>query len=263
MRYIRRCRSSSKNESGVAETVDNPAKLSAAVLVRLVQGFYAIFWGLILTAVVAAYLLTELQPHAFDVGLLALGLMAVLIGSWRLWKVQFGVDDADRQHAAWRERTETLLGAAVVLAYFAAFFCAWRRVPRNEFLLVNALAFLGAGLVYTVLLNRVVGALAPVLGRHDLAVESKWYGVGSAGLLLVPLIGMVVYGFGIAVINDTGTVSEILRLLDRMNVMVAFIVVTLMLLLPFSLTLSLIWVTKDVMLKQLSGMNAAACTSPR
>ena len=236
-----------------AETADNPAKLSAAALVRLVQGFYAIFWGLILTAVVAAHLLTELRPCAFDVGLLELGLVAVLIGSGRLWRVRLGGDDADRQCAAWREQTETLLGTAAVLAYFAAFFCAWRRVPQNYFLLANTLAFLGAGMVYTVLLNRVVSALAPALRRRDLAVESKWYGAGSIGFLLLPLIGVLVYAFGAAAANNTSAVSEILELLDRTN-----IVLVGMLLLPFSLTLSLIWAAKDAMLEQLSGMNTAA-----
>jgi hypothetical protein len=235
----------------MTETTDNPAKLSAAALVRLVQGSYAIFWGLILTAVVAAHLLTGLRPRAFDIGLLALGLVAVLIGSWRMWRVQLGGDNADRQGAAWRERTETLLGAAVVLAYFAVFFCAWRQTPYVEHLLANALAFLGAGVVYTVQLNRVVSVLAPALGRRDLAVESKWYGAGSIVFLLLPLIGVLVYAFGSAAGNDTSAVFEILWLLDRSN-----IVLVGALLLPFSLTLSLIWAAKDAMLKQLSEAKA-------
>jgi len=240
---------------GVTET-DNPAKLSAAALVRLVQGFYAIFWGLILTAMMAAQLLAGPRPHAFDVGLLALGLVAVLIGSWRLWRVRLGGDDADRQRVAWRERTETLLGTAVVLAYFAAFFCAWRRVPHSEYLLANALAFLGAGVVYTVLLNRVVSALAPALGRRDLVVESKWYGAGSIGFLLLPLVGVLVYAFGEAAIHNTSAVFEILWLLDRTN-----IVLVGLLLLPFSLTLSLIWEAKDAMLEQLSRSRVCGTTT--
>jgi hypothetical protein len=238
---------------GVTETTDNPAKLSTAALVRLVQGFYAIFWGLILTAMVAAHLLAGPRPHAFDTGLLTLGLVAVLIGSWRLWRVRLGVDDAGRQCAAWRDRTETLLGTAVVLAYFAVFFCAWRQVPHSEHLLANALAFLGAGVVYTVLLNRVVSALAPVLGRRDLAVESKWYGAGSIGFLLLPLVGVLLYAFGAAAANNTSAVYEILELLDRTNIVLVGV-----LLLPFSLTLSLIWATKDAMLEQLSGTKPAA-----
>ena len=237
----------------MAESADNPAKLSAATLVRLVQGFYAIFWGLILTAMVAARVLAEPRPHAFDVGLLALGLAAVLIGSWRLWRVRLGGDDADRQRIAWLEGTEALFGTAVALAYFAVFFCAWRQVSNSEYLLANALAFLGAGVVYTVLLNRVTSALAPVLGRHDLAVESKWYGAGSIGLLLLPLVGVLVYAVGTAAVNHTSAVFEIHELLDRTNIVVAGV-----LLLPFSLTLSLVWAAKDAMLEQLSAMNAAA-----
>ena len=242
----------------MAEMADNPAKLSAAALVRLVQGFYAIFWGLILTAVVAAHLLAGSRPaltyiSGFDIGLLALGLAAVLIGSWRLWRVRLGGDDADRQRIAWRERTETLLGAAVMLVYFAVFFCAWRQLPHNEYLLANALAFLGAGVVYTVLLNRVVSVLAPALGRRDLAVESKWYGAGSIGFLLLPLIGVLVYAFVVAAVKHTSVVPEIIRLADRANIVLVGV-----LLLPFSLTLSLIWAAKDAVLEQLSGMNTAA-----
>ena len=236
----------------MTESADNPVKLSAAVLVRLLQGFYAIFWGLILTAVAAAHLLagSVLVPthtSGFDVGLLALGLVAVLIGSWRLWRVRLSGNDA------WRVRTETLLGAAAALAYFAVFFCAWRRVPWNEYLLANALAFLGAGVAYTVLLKCGVSALAPALGRRDLAVESKWYSAGSVAFLLLPLIGAFVYAFWAATAKHTGLISEIIWLANQTNIVVVGI-----LLLPFSLTLSLVWAAKDAMLKQLSAMTPAA-----
>jgi hypothetical protein len=48
-------------------------------------------------------------------------------------------------------------------------------------------------------------------------------------------------------------VFEIHELLDRTNIVVVGV-----LLLPFSLTLSLVWAAKDAMLEQLSAMNAAA-----
>jgi len=236
----------------MSEPADTQAKLSAATLVRLLQGFYSIFWGLILTAVAAAHLLagSVLAPtrtSGFDIGLLAFGLAAVLIGSWRLWRVRLSGNDA------WRVRTETLLGAAAALAYFAVFFCAWRHVPWNEYLLANALAFLGAGVVYTVLLNCSVNALAAAIGRRDLAVESKWYNAGSVAFLLLPLIGALVYAFGAAAAKHTGVISEIIWLADQTNIVVVGI-----LLLPFSLTLSLVWAAKDVLLGLLSATNASA-----
>ena len=113
--------------------------------------------------------------------------------------------------------------------------------------------FLGAGVAYTVLLNCSVSALAPAIGRHDLAVESKWYSAGSVAFLLLSLIGAFVYAFWAATAKHTGLISEIIWLANQTNIVVVGV-----LLLPFSLTLSLVWAAKDALLELLGATNTPA-----
>jgi hypothetical protein len=139
---------------------------------------------------------------------------------------------------------------AVLMTYFCTFFYMWRRVPTNVYLLGNALAFPGTAIVYMIMLNRAVAALAIVLDRRELLLESRLFSVSNVGFLLVPFAGTLIY-LGIAsALRQSTMLIELEYLLARSNLIVA-----ILLLLPFSLTLSLAWVAKDATLRELMASN--------
>jgi len=211
--------------------------------VRLAQGFYFIFWGLLVTVLTAAQLLMPIEIPPFAELFLGVGVLATLIGSWRLYQVR-------SLGEPWHKRMRRTLAVAALLAYFCLFFYLWRRVPQNTYLLGNMLAFAATGIIYVIAFNRVVAALASALGRKDMALESRMFGSGNIGLLLVPFAGVVAYIIGMSVFRQSDPLTEFRFLLSHAN-----LVVIILLLLPFSLTLSLAWSCKDAVLHQLSNLD--------
>lgn len=219
-------------------------RIPARDLVRLAQGFYFIFWGLLLAVLVGTQSLIgpALQPVVEF--LLAAGVVATLAGSWRL-------NQAKSVGPLWQGRVRWTLALAALMVYFCIFFHLWRRMPQNAYLLANAFAFVGASILYMISLNRTVAALAEIFGRRELVVESRVFGVSNIGFLMVPFVGMLAYICAAAIRNQTSLLAELQYLLYRANLLVV-----VLLLLPFSLTLSLAWIAKDATLRELTSVDA-------
>jgi hypothetical protein len=211
--------------------------------VRLAQGFYFVFWGLLLTVLTGAQLLMPIDMPPFAESFLGVGVLATLLGSWRLYQVR----SLGKQ---WHQRIRQVFALAMLLTYFCLFFYWWRRVPMSTYLLGNVLAFAATGIVYVIAFNRVVAVLAAALGRKDMVFESRMFGSGNIGLLLLPFACIIAYIIGMAVLQRSDPVSELRFLLGRANLLVIVV-----LLLPFSLTLSLAWSCKDAVLRQLSALD--------
>jgi hypothetical protein len=207
--------------------------------VRLGQGFYFIFWGLLVTVLMGAQLLILSEIPPFAELFLGLGVLATTVGSWRLYQVPSLGD-------LWHYRTRTTLALAGLMVYFCLFVYLWRRAPDSDYLLTNVFAFAAAGILYIIAFNRVVAVLADTLRRKDMALESRVFGTGNIGLLLLPFAGIVAS----AVLQKGNLLSEVRFVLGRANLLVIIV-----LLLPFSLTLSLAWSCKDAVLRQLSNLD--------
>jgi hypothetical protein len=227
----------------VSDSADVILHVPARDYVRLTQGFYFIFWGLLVTVLTAAQLLMPIEIPPFAELFLGAGVLATLIGSWRLYQVR-------SLGELWHKRVRRTLAVAGLLAYFCLFFYLWRRAPQSTYLMGNMLAFAAAGICYVIAFNRVVAALALALGRKDMALESRMFGSGNIGLLLVPFACVVAYIIGMAVFQRSDPLAELRFVLSRAN-----LVVIILLLLPFSLTLSLAWSCKDAVLRQLSKLD--------
>lgn len=218
--------------------------------VRLAQGFYFVFWGLLVTVLTAAQLLMPIEIPPFAELFLGAGVMATMIGSWRLYQVRSLGD-------LWHARMRWTLSLAALMTYFCLFFYLWRRAPESPYLLGNVLAFAASGIVYVIAFNRVVAALAVTLGRKDMVFESRVFGTGNIGLLLMPFACVVAYIVGMAILHKSDPLSELRFLLGRANLLVIIV-----LLLPFSLTLSLAWSCKDAVLRQLSNLDQSRTSVP-
>jgi len=218
-------------------------QVPAGDYVRLAQGFYFVFWGLLLTVLTGAQLLMPIDMPPFAESFLGVGVLATLIGSWRLYQVQ-------SLGKSWHQRIRQAFVLAAMMAYFCVFFYLWRRVPMSAYLLGNVLAFAATGIVYVIAFNRVVAVLAAALGRKDMVFESRMFGSGNIGLLLLPFACIIAYIIGMAVLQHSDPISELRFLLGRANLLIIVV-----LLLPFSLTLSLAWSCKDAVLRQLSALD--------
>jgi hypothetical protein len=220
----------------------NP-RVPARDYVRLGQGFYFVFWGLLVTVLMGAQLLILSDAPPFAELFLGLGALATTVGSWRLYQVASLGD-------LWHRRTRTSLALAGLMMYFCVFVYLWRRVPDSDYLLTNVFGLATTGILYIISFNRVVAVLATVLKRKDMALESRVFGTGNIGLLLLPFAGIVAYIVVSAVFQKGDLLSEVRFVLGRANLLVIIV-----LLLPFSLTLSLAWSCKDAVLRQLSNLD--------
>ncbi|MGD1021009.1 MAG: hypothetical protein ABSA12_17010 [Verrucomicrobiia bacterium] len=211
--------------------------------VRLGQGFYFVFWGLLVTVLMGAQLLILSDIPPFAELFLGLGVLATTVGSWRLYQVR-------SLGELWQRRTRTTLALAGLMVYFCLFVYLWRRAPDSDYLLTNVFAFGAAGILYIIAFNGVVAVLAATLRRKDMALESRVFGTGNIGLLLLPFAGIIAYIVVSTVLQRGSLLSEVRFVLGRANLLVIIV-----LLLPFSLTLSLAWSCKDAVLRQLSNLD--------
>lgn len=223
------------------------SRISARDLLHLTQGLYFVFWGLLISVVVAMQIVVTIWLRTFAEMFLGAGVVAILVGSWRLAQARLEHLNSPQLGALWRRRAHTILWLAVLLVYFCLLFYMWRRAVGNLYLQLNACAFVLTGIAYFVMLSRTVAVLAAGLGSSELSRESHLFNVINLILLVLPFIGTFVYVAVQSVLHGTNLLVEFNILLSDVNLVVA-----LVFLLPLSLTLSMVWAAKDVALRRLA-----------
>lgn len=208
-------------------------------LTRLVRGFYFIFWGSLAALSTMAEALDAPMLRLYSLWVGGTGVLGMLAGSWRLYQTkELGRD--------WRNLTRGLLVVAVLVAYLFPFFCLWRRVPINLYLLCHALAWVGALICHLSLLSIAIGALAKLAGRSSLALQALLYGIVVFIALFTPFI-LLACALIDATRHGRNPLADVQFLLGDINP-----VYILIALIPVSLTLSLVWTAKDMALRRLS-----------
>ena len=238
---------------GPAVAVPPPVGVSARDLVHVAQGLYFIFWGLLVSIVVGTQILATLWLRSFAELFLAAGVLATLVGAWRLTQARLDRLQPAELSRRWRVRTRWIFWLAMLLAYFCVLFFMWRRAVDSLYLQVNALVFVGVGICYLILLSRTVAALALGLGNDELALESRLFNASNIGLLLLPFLGALGYVAVMAVRRESDLLDEFNLLLSQLNTLTA-----LVFLLPLSLTLAVVWAAKDMALRRLEGSDAGS-----
>jgi hypothetical protein len=227
---------------------------AAGDLIRVAQGCYAIFWGLLMAVVVGTQLVIAPRFRSLGEALLGAGVLAVLAGAWRLHQARLPA------RAIWRGRTRWALAAAGLMAYFCVLFYFWLRLPTSRYLAANALAFVGATILFLFQFCRVIAAFGAALGERQLMAEARMYAAGSAVLLGAPFAGAVAVLLAATFTQHSHVVTGLLAWLGRANT-----AALLIFLLPFSLTLALAWAAKDVALRKLvaAGPTSTETESPQ
>lgn len=224
---------------------------------HLVQGFYFIFWGLLVAVLTGVQLVTVSETQRLLQAFLGAGVIAALVGAWRLRQARFDVAGMSLVARRWNRRARETLVAAALMAYFSVFFLLWRCVPGSGFLLTNTFAFLGVGILFVIALNRAIAALAGVIENRDLGVEAKLFGAGNLVFSLLPFVTLMGYACVVALRNQVSALDVLQVLAIRAN-----LVVILVMLLPFSLSLSLVWIAKDAALRRLISADAELVQAP-
>jgi hypothetical protein len=213
-------------------------RVPAADLGRLTMGLHFWFWGALLTVLALCESVTTFSVRLLDTTVMAAGCLGLFFGSRRLHQVQSLGD-------VWGRRTREALIAGGLLAYLCPFFLMWRRLPGNMYLLGHALAFL-AILCFSLTLGcQVTALIGRAAGRRALVTQSILFGT-LAVVVLFPPFALFAQVMILAVRDGRDPLNLLLFWLGRTQPWLL-----LASLLPFGLTLALLWTAKDIVQQRL------------
>lgn len=213
----------------------NPQLLRA--LGKLVRGLSALFWGLPAalivcfgTAVLGWFRALSIAPVLVTTGLL-------LYGLWQLGAFQ-------KQERPWRLALDRARLVALVNFGLSPFLYWWNKVPENPFftIVVGLLAL--TGLLFLFNLNLVISRLGEMLPDETLRQETRQFTSLNRVLLVSLLILVSVYIFLSQMPDLPMPLMILLASLQRFSQST----VLLLVLLPLSLTMALLWKTKEVIM---------------
>jgi hypothetical protein len=142
-----------------------------------------------------------------------------------------------------------------LLAYLCPFFLMWRRLTGNLYLLGHALALLAVFSYSLTLHCQMVAVLGRAAGKRSLVVQSILFGTISVVMLFPPL-ALAAQVMVLAARDGRDPLGLLQFWLERAQPWMVLPVV-----LPFALTLSLVWAAKDIVLKRTLATPATEPTS--
>ena len=211
---------------------------------RLVRGLSALFWGLPLALIVCVRTAMSERLSLWMIAA-ALALNGLLMfGLWQMESFQ-------KQERPWRNALERTKLLALVNVGLSPFLFFWNRVPSHFFfeLVVNLMAL--SGLLFLFSLNLVLARLGAMLPDETLRHETKQFTALNRALLLVLLLLAMIF----LVLTQARKLPEemlaMLRWLEHTHWLERGKLLSGMLfvLLPLSMTMALIWKTKEVILE--------------
>ena len=224
------------------DTPPNPELLRA--LGRLVRGLSALFWGLPAALIICVGTATAGWFKAFSIvpGLGATGLL--LFGLWQLGAFQ-------RQERAWRAALDRARLIGLVNFFLFPFLYWWNKMPEQPFFILVVVLLALSGLLFLFNLNLVLARLGEMLPDETLRQETRQFTVINRGLLVTLLLVVAAYVFVMQMPDLPVPFLMVIARLERMSLWSLMMLV----LLPLSLTMALIWKTKEVILESVFGAN--------
>lgn len=172
--------------------------------------------------------------------LLATGLL--FFGTWQLGSFQ-------RQERIW----VAAHGRAQLLAIFifglSPFLYWYNQVPGNRYFESAALLFNFGGLIFLVMVNKMLERLGAMLPDETLRAETKLFTAVNRWLVVIAVTLMVLFYYAI---RSPGIVAQFAALLEtvaqnRSLLIMPFILIAL------AMTMALLWKTKEVILGSVFG----------
>lgn len=213
----------------------NPELLRA--LGKLVRGLSALFWGLPATLIVGfgTAMLGWFQVLSIGPILVTTGLL--LYGLWQLGAFQ-------RQERPWRLALDRARLLALINFGLSPFLFWWNRLPENFFFSVVVSLLSVTGLVFLFNLNLVIARLGEMLPDETLRQETRQFTAVNRVLLIVLVVLLTTYLFVLQTPNLPLPLMILLAGLQRFSQSLLLLLV----LLPLSLTMALLWKTKEVIM---------------
>lgn len=204
---------------------------------RLVRGLSALFWGLPAALIVCVGVASAGWFKGFGVlpPLAATGLL--LFGLWQ-------IGDFQKQERPWRSALDRTRLLALVNCGLCPFVFWWHRIPQQPFF-TGAVAILAlSGLLFLFNLNLALARLGAMLPDETLRQETRQFTALNRGLLMAMLLLVAV---SLLLVHLPGLPPEALVVIQMVN-QAGFWSFVLLVLLPLSLTMAMVWKTKEVIL---------------
>jgi len=219
----------------MSDTPPNPELLRS--LGRLVRGLSALFWGLPMALVVCVgtALSGWFRPFSVAPAFAVTGLL--LFGLWQLGAFQ-------KQERPWRAALDRTRLIGLVNFGLSPFLYFFNRIPENSFFLLVVVLLALSGLLFLFNLNLVIARLGEMLPDETLRQETRQFTVTNRTLLVI-LLGLTSgYVFLVQMPSLPEPLMVLLAHLQRLSLSPLL----LLALLPLSLTMALLWKTKEVIL---------------
>jgi uncharacterized membrane protein len=224
----------------MSDVPPNPELLRA--LGRLVRGLSALFWGLpaALVVCVGTALSGWLRGFSIAPGFVTTGLL--LYGLWQL-------GDFQPQERPWRLALDRARLTGLINFGLSPFLFWWNKIPENQFFTFMAALLAVTGLLFLFNLNLVIARLGEMLPDETLRQETRQFTALNRVLLIALVLLAAVFLF---LDRMPGLPAPLLVVLAEMQRM-SQTALLLLVLLPLSLTMALLWKTKEVILESVFG----------
>lgn len=222
----------------MSETPPNPELLRS--LGKLVRGLSALFWGLPAALIVCAGTAFGGWFRAFNVIPVTVTTGLICYGLWQIGAFQ-------KQERPWRIALDRARLMALINLGLSPFLFWWNRMQDNPFFITMVALFAVTSLLFLFNLNLVIARLGEMIPDETLRQETRQFTVINRTLLIIVLAIASCLVFLIQMQSLPQDFRELLFRLQRIGQPVLM----LLLLLPLSLTMSLLWKTKEVIMESL------------
>lgn len=212
---------------------------------QLVRGLSALFWGLPASLIICIGTVSAGWFTAFNVlpALAATG--SLVFGLWQMSHFQ-------KQERPWRHALDRAQLLALVNFGLCPFLYGLNRMPDQPYFNIVAAILALSGILFLFNLNLVLARLGAMLPDETLRQETRQFTALNRGLLVTILLLVVIYAFVArtpAILQRLDSAighSWVLMMIAEWLFPLGPWVFMFLVLLPLSLTMAMIWKTKEV-----------------
>ncbi len=220
------------------DTPPNPELLRA--LGKLVRGLSALFWGLPAALIICVGTAVGGWFRAFSIAPVMITTGLILYGLFQIGAFQ-------KQERPWRLALDRARLVALVNFGLSPFLYWWNRMPDNSFFTTVVGLLAVTSLIFLFNINLVIARLGEMIPDEMLRQETRQFTAINRSLLVLLLVIASGYVFLLQMPNLPGGLINILIRLQHIGQPALMLLV----LLPLSLTMSLLWKTKEVIMDSL------------